>query len=133
MKQRIIYILGAVLAVAALSSCKKNFLERPPLSAVTDANFYKTDEQVMAATAPLYNAVWFDYNDQASWQIGDYRGGTAFDAWYDYNNSRFNTTADNQQNQNAWRAFFNVVGQSNLAIVNINRYAGAGVSDQAKR
>jgi starch-binding outer membrane protein, SusD/RagB family len=133
MKQRITYMLGAVLAMAAFSSCKKDFLERPPLSAVTDANFYKTDDQVMAATAPLYNAVWFDYNDQASWQLGDYRGGTAFDAWYDYNNSRFNTTADNQQNQSAWRAFFNVVGQSNLAITNINRYAGAGVSEQAKR
>src|SRR5688500_14796063 len=63
MKQRIIYFIGVVLAIASLSSCKKNFLERPPLSSITDANFYKTDEQVMAGTAPLYNVVWFDYND----------------------------------------------------------------------
>jgi hypothetical protein len=133
MKQSFRYILGAVLAVAALSSCKKNFLERPPLDRVTDAKFYQTDEQVAAATAALYNVVWFDYNDAASWQIGDFRGGTAFDAWYDFANSRFNTTADNAHNQNAWKAFFNVVGQSNLAITNINRYAGPGVSEQAKR
>ncbi len=127
------HVLGVLLSVATLSSCKKNFLERPPLSAITDANFYKSDEQVMAATAPLYNAVWFDYNDQASWQLGDFRGGTAFDAWYDNANSKFNTTPDNQHNQSAWRAFFNVVAQSNMAIFNINRFAGPAVSENAKR
>ena len=125
--------MGLALAATTFSSCKKNFLERPPLSSITDAKFYQTDEQVAAGTAPLYNAVWFDYNDAASWQLGDFRGGTAFDAWYDNANSKFNTTADNQYNQNAWRAFFNVVAQSNLAITNINRFAGPAVSAQAKR
>ena len=129
--KRIIYFLGVVLAVTTLSSCKKNFLDKPPLSAITDANFYKTDEQVMAGTAPLYSTVWFDYNDAASWQLGDFRGGDAFDAWYDNANSKFNTTPDNQYNQNAWRSFFIVIAQSNLAIVNINRYAGPAVSPQA--
>lgn len=133
MKKRIIYFLGVALAMTSFSSCKKNFLDRPPLSSITDAKFYQTDEQIAAGTAPLYNAVWFDYNDAASWQLGDFRGGTAFDAWYDNANSKFNTTADNQYNQNAWRAFFNVVAQSNLAIVNINRFAGPAVSAQAKK
>ena len=127
------YLLVALIAIATLPSCKKNFLEKPPLSSITDANFYKTDEQLAAATAPLYSTVWFDYNDAASWQLGDFRGGSAFDAWYDNANSKFNTTADNQYNQNAWRAFFNVVAQSNLAIVNINRFAGTAVSAQAKK
>ena len=130
--KRIFYFLGVLLAAATLSSCKKNFLEKPPLSSITDANFYKTDDQVRAGTAPLYNAVWFDYNDQAAWQLGDFRGGSAFDAWYDNANSKFNTTPDNQHNQSAWRAFFNVVAQSNLAIYNINRFAGAAVSTEAK-
>lgn len=133
MKHRIIYFLGVLLTVATLSSCKKTFLERPPLSSITDVNFYKTDEQLRAATAPLYNTVWFDYNDQASWQLGDFRGGSAFDAWYDNANSKFNTTPDNQHNQSAWRAFFNVVAQSNLAIYNINRFAGSAVSAEAKK
>ena len=131
--KRIFYFLGVLLAAATLSSCKKNFLEKPPLSSITDANFYKTDDQVRAGTAPLYNAVWFDYNDQAAWQLGDFRGGSAFDAWYDNANSKFNTTPDNQHNQSAWRAFFNVVAQSNLAIYNINRFAGAAVSTEAKK
>ena len=129
----IIYFLGLLLTAATFTSCKKTFLDRPPLSAITDAKFYQTDEQVAAATAPLYNAVWFDYNDAASWQLGDFRGGSAFDAWYDNANSKFNTTPDNQHNQSAWRAFFNVIAQSNLAIYNINRFAGPAVSANAKK
>src|SRR5829696_8519092 len=127
------YFLGVLLSAAILTSCKKDFLDKAPLSSITDANFYQTDEQVMAATAPLYNAVWFDYNDAASWQLGDFRGGSAFDAWYDNANSKFNTTPDNQHNQSAWRAFFNVVAQSNLAIYNINRFAGPSVTANAKK
>ncbi|MGZ3851445.1 MAG: RagB/SusD family nutrient uptake outer membrane protein [Flavisolibacter sp.] len=130
---RIFYFLGVLLATATLWSCKKSFLDKPPLSSITDANFYKTDAQVMAGTAPLYSTVWFDWNDVASYQLGDFRGGSAYDAWYDNANSRFNTTPDNQHNQSSWRAFFNVVAQSNIAIININRYAGAGVSEQAKK
>jgi hypothetical protein len=128
-----IYCLAVLLTAAIVSGCKKNFLDRPPLSSITDANFYKTDDQVMAATAPLYNAVWFDYNDQASWQLGDFRGGSVFDAWFDNANSKFNTTPDNQHNQSAWRSFFNVVAQSNLAIYNINRFAGEAVSASTKK
>src|SRR5215218_3073759 len=130
---RIIYFLGLLLTAATFTNCKKNFLDRPPLSSITDAKFYQTDEQVMAATSPLYNAVWFDYNDAASWQLGDFRGGSAFDAWYDNANSKFNTTPDNQHNQSAWRSFFNVVAQSNLAIYNIGRFAGPAVSAEVKK
>lgn len=130
---RTIKSLGIFLVIVIFSSCKKTFLDQPPLSSITDANFYKTNEQVAAATAPLYNAVWFDYNDAASWQLGDFRGGDAFDAWYDNANSKFNTTADNQYNQNAWRSFFNVIAQSNLAIYNINRFAGPAVTSDAKK
>jgi hypothetical protein len=130
---RIVFILGVLSFTAVLSSCKKNFLDRPPLSSITDANFYKTDDQIRAGTAPLYNAVWFDYNDQAGWQLGDFRGGSVYDAWYDNENSKFNTTADNQHNQSAWRSFFNVIAQSNLAIYNINRFAGPAVSEGAKK
>jgi len=128
-----ISVFGICSTVITLSSCKKDFLDRPPMSSITDANFYKTDDQVRAGTAPLYNAVWFDYNDQAMFQLGDFRGGSAYDAWYDNANVKFNTTADNAHNGSSWRAFFNVVAQSNLAIFNINRFAGPDVTEGAKK
>ena len=71
----------------------------------------------MAATSLLYSQVWFDYNDKAMYNLGDFRGGTAFSAWNDRGNVLFNTTGDNGENGASWRAFFNVVAQSNLVYL----------------
>lgn len=131
-KHSIIYSV-AVLFTVALSACSKDFLDRPPKDAITDANFYKTDDQVLGATALLYSRVWFDYNDKASYNLGDFRAGTAFSAWNDRGNVLFNTTGNTPENGTAWRSFFIVVGHSNLAIQNINTYAGDGVSPAIKK
>jgi hypothetical protein len=127
------YYISLLLAVAALLSCKKEFLEKPPLSSVVDANFYKTDDQVLAGTSLLYSEVWFDYNDKAMYNLGDFRGGSAFSAWNDRGNVMFNTTGDNGENGASWRAFYNVVSQSNLFLYNIERYGGPGVSANIKK
>lgn len=119
-------------SIVILSACSDDFLERPPKDALVDASFYQTDDQVLAGTALLYSKVWHDYNDKASYNIGDFRGGSVFSAYNDLDNVRFNTTANTPENGAAWRAFFNVVGQSNLAIQNILKYAGAEVSPAVK-
>ncbi|KYP14275.1 MAG: hypothetical protein A1D16_17665, partial [Flavihumibacter sp. CACIAM 22H1] len=128
----ILYSVVLLLAVL-ISACSKDFLDRPPLDSITDGNFYKTDEQVLAATSLLYSKVWFDYNDKASYNLGDFRAGTAYSAWNDRGNVLFNTTGVTPENGTAWRSFFIVVGQSNLAIQNINKYAGDGVSATVKK
>ena len=87
----------------------------------------------MAGTASLYNKVWFDYNDKAYYNLGDFRSGTAYSAYNDRGNVLFNTTAENGENNASWRAFFNVVAQSNMAIYNINTYAGEAVSASVKK
>lgn len=126
-------ILGIVLPIAFLSGCKKEFLERPPSDAIVDANFYKTDEQLAAATALLYNKVWFDFNENPKFSIGDIRAGTAFRGYNERANVEFNTTDITPENRRAWQSLFTVVGQSNLVIANVNRYAGAEVTEQAKK
>jgi starch-binding outer membrane protein, SusD/RagB family len=126
-------ITGFAFGMIFLQGCKKDFLEKPPLSSIVDANFYKTDEQVLAGTSLLYSQVWFDYNDKAMYNLGDFRGGTAFSAWNDRGNVLFNTTGDNGENGASWRAFFNVVGQSNLFLYNIEKYGGSAVSPAIKK
>jgi len=121
-----------LLPILLLFGCSKDFLNRPPKDAIVDAGFYKTDAEVLAATSLLYNKVWFDYNDKASYNLGDFRAGTAFSAYNDRGNVLFNTTAENAENGASWRAFYIVVGQSNLAIHNINTYSGSGVSVEIK-
>ena len=130
---RIKYFTYLMVAIIVLAGCKKSFLEKPPESAVVDANFYKTDDQVLAATSLLYSQVWFDYNDKAMYNLGDFRGGTAYSAWNDRGNVLFNTTGDNGENGASWRAFYNVVAQSNLAIYNINRYGGEAVTPRVRK
>ena len=127
------YFIGLVILVTIFTSCKKDFLVKPPTDAIVDANFYQTDEQILAGTASLYNRVWFDYNDKAYYNLGDFRAGTAYSAYNDRGNVLFNTTAENGENNASWSAFFKVVAQSNMAIYNINKYAGEGVSVSVKK
>jgi starch-binding outer membrane protein, SusD/RagB family len=122
-----------IFSILLIAGCSKDFLNRPPKDSIVDGSFYKNDAEVMAATALLYSQVWFDYNDKASYNLGDFRGGSAYSAWNDRGNVMFNTTADNGENGASWRAFFTVVSQANLAIQNIDRYAGAGVSPAIKK
>ncbi|MEO5590980.1 MAG: RagB/SusD family nutrient uptake outer membrane protein [Chitinophagaceae bacterium] len=124
---------AVLLTFVIICGCSKNFLEKPPSDSIVDASFYKTDDQVLAGTGLLYSKVWFDYNDKASYNLGDFRAGTAFSAYNDRGNVLFNTTGNTPENGSSWRAFFIVVGQSNLAIQNINKYAGDAVSPQVKK
>jgi hypothetical protein len=132
-KKHIKFACLSLVSIIMLSSCKKDFLERTPSDSIVDASFYKTDDQVLASTALLYNKVWFSYNDKASYNLGDFRAGTAFSAYNDRGNVLFNTTGDNGENIASWQSFFVVVGQSNLAIQNINKYAGDAVSPAIKK
>lgn len=125
-------VLGATLLLGGMVGCSEDFLDRPPLDAIVDANFYKTDDQILAASAPLYNIVWFAYNDKASHGIGDARGGTLTSGSYQLENVRFNTTGETAENGASWRAFYNVVAQSNSLINNIGSFAGEEVTDRIK-
>jgi hypothetical protein len=125
--------IAIFISIVILTGCSKDFLNRPPVDSITDANFYKTNDQVMAATALLYNRVWFDYNDKASYSIGDFRAGTVFNPWGQQGYVRYNVTGDDVDMYAGWNAFFTVIGQSNMAIQNINRYAGAAVTEPVKK
>ncbi len=122
----------ALLLSIFVISCSEDFLELPPESNLTDGDFYQNDSQVQAATATLYNLVWFDYNDKASYNIGDFRGGSYFDAWSDRDNVEFKTTPTTPENGTAWRSFYNVIGQANTTMYNVINNSGDAVSERVK-
>ncbi len=125
--------LTALAFCGMLSSCSKDFLNRPPEDAIVDANFYQSADQVLAGTAPLYNIVWFAYNDKASHGIGDGRAGILMSGSYQVENIRMQTTDVTPEVYSSWTAFFNVVAQSNMAISNITKYTAASVPDNIKQ
>lgn len=121
-----------VLFLSLLTSCTADFLERPPLDVPVDASFYQTDEQVLAGSALLYNQVWFAYNDNASYQVGDFRAGTMMSPYNYTDMVHFNTTANSPINYEIWKSLFITVGQSNTYIVNVNKFGGSEVSESVK-
>src|SRR5687768_2469228 len=125
-------LLSALAAFLMLSGCSEEFLNKPPQDRLVDANFYKSDEQVLAGTAPLYSAAWKSYVDKANFKLGDIRGGTVFRAWGDRDAVEFNITDVSEPNEQAYQAFFVVIGQANLAIHNINTFGGPAVSPEVK-
>ncbi|WP_116108937.1 RagB/SusD family nutrient uptake outer membrane protein [Lewinella sp. IMCC34191] len=125
--------LALSLLCGVIYSCSEEFLMVPPEDSLTDASFYTNDAQLMAATSTLYNLVWFDYNDKASYNIGDFRGGTTLDAWNDRDNVEFKTTASTIDNGVAWRAFFNVIGQANTTMLNIRQSESSELSEEVRR
>lgn len=121
------------ICLVALSACSKDFLNRPPEDAIVDVNFYKSSDQVLAGTAPLYNIVWFAYNDKASHGIGDGRAGVLMSGSYQVDNIRMQTTDVTPEVYSSWTAFFNVVAQSNMVINNLTKYTAASVPENVKQ
>ncbi|MBN8651336.1 MAG: RagB/SusD family nutrient uptake outer membrane protein [Cytophagales bacterium] len=128
--------LVTIVVVLILTGCAEDFLNRPPQDALVDASFYQTDDQLLAGTADLYSAVWKDYCDQANWKIGDVRAGVLYSPWATSSDIRdfttFNVTGLSAANVSAYRAFYQVIGQANTIIHNINLYAGASVTARIK-
>ena len=130
MNKHLIILLMAVLATA--TACKKDFLNRPPEDQLIADIFYKTADEVRAGTAPLYNIVWFDYNDKAALSFGDARGGNMIsndrDMFY-----RFAVPAtDVNTLLPAYKSFYKIIAQSNQTMYNIRNNAGT-VADDVKR
>ena len=118
--------------VFLLLSCSKNFLNRPPLSTVTSNNFYQTDDEIMAGTAPLYNIVWFDYNDKAFLAFGVARGGNLNSndrtAYIEFDPS----STDVSTLLPGYKAFYKIVAQSNLTMQNIVGATSSTATDTIK-
>lgn len=132
MKKTYYKIHIAAFLILVLTGCSKDFLNRPPEDAIVDANFYKSSEQVLAGTAPLYNIVWFAYNDKASHGIGDARGGNLMSGSYQVENIRMQTTDVTGEVYSSWTSFFNVVAQSNMIISNLSNYTSPQVPENVK-
>lgn len=127
-----IYLIALACTLFA-AGCSKDFLNRPPEDAIVDVNFYQTTDQILAGTAPLYNIVWFAYNDKASHGIGDGRAGILMSGSYQVDNIRMQTTDVTPEVYSSWTSFFNVVAQANQIISNLVTYTAPTVPENVKQ
>ncbi|CAG5068070.1 SusD-like protein [Dyadobacter sp. CECT 9623] len=127
-----IKILAAISTLMLLQGCSEEFLDRPPLDALTSGNFYKTDAEILAGTAPLYNIVWFDFNDKANMSFQEARAGNL--------NSNDRTayvkhavpSTDVNTLLPGYKSFYKIIAQSNNAFKAINEATGSTASAAVK-
>src|ERR1700753_2892752 len=122
---------GIVIPILLIfGSCKKSFLERPPLSQITVDNFYKSNSDLRLATAALYGgSPWFDWQYFPILGIGDVLSGNILQP---YNTNlvqltTFSITGGNEYVANTWRGMYKIVGQSNTVIKAITTQAADSI------
>lgn len=126
-------LIAAVGALILMQGCSEDFLDRPPLDALTSGNFYKTDDEILAGTGPLYNIVWFDFNDKANMAFQEARAGNL--------NSNDRTayikhaipSTDVNNLLPGYKSFYKIIAQSNNAYKAISEAAGSTASEAVKR
>lgn len=130
--RNIILPILIVLGGLSLSSCKDSFLDRVPENSYVADNFYASDEALEAATAPLYNRAWFDYNSRASMYLGSTRANDMYSPWGYPEFTTFHVTALDENLANAWKSFYSVITMANQVIADIKTKCTAEVSEGAK-
>jgi len=125
----VIFLL--TLAISFVSC--DDFLDHSPNDRVALDNFYQSSADLKTATAPLYNKVWFDFNDKFYFGLGDGRSNNLFAPYssYIYPFTTLTETALTDPLVAAWGSFYNVIGQSNNTINNI-RDRSINVSEAQK-
>lgn len=98
-----------------------DLLDVEPEDRITQENFYKTEADFNAATAPLYNKVWFDFNSKFYYGLGDGRSYNLYAPFSDYIYpfSDLTETGLTGPLVEAWASLYNVVQQSNNVIIGI--------------
>lgn len=131
MKNKIISAL-IVLAGICLSGCKDSFLDRIPGNSYVDGNFYASDDALEAATAPLYNRAWFDYNRRPIMYLGSTRANDFYSPWAFPEFTTFQVTALSEDLANAWKSFYSVITMANQVIDDVNTKCTADVTEESK-
>jgi len=134
MKRIKINIALLIISIFIISSCKKDYLNRPPLTGITTDNFYKSGSDLRLATAALYAQPWASWNNFPLLGIGDIMSGNMLQP---YNGdlvqlTTFSITPQNSNIAQAWQSFYNVVAHCNINIKAINTKMPDSVAVQSK-
>ena len=118
MKTKKIIYLFTIACSFFLFACE-DFLDTTPNDRITGTSL--TADNLPALTAPLYNKVWFDFNDKFFYGLGD---GMAYNlnapySDYIYPFADFSVTGLTGPLISAWSSFYQVIQQSNTVIKTI--------------
>lgn len=132
MKRKLV-IVTLLAATLGTTGCD-DFLDQTNNTNPNQETFFDSEEALDAATAPLYNYVWYTFNEKFYYGMGDGRANNITARWSDYiyPYTNLNETALSIGLEDAWGSFYSVIAQSNNTINNILDYATSGVSESAR-
>ena len=121
MKTKNIFYAVLLIALPLVWTSCSDLLDTAPEDLITKENFYKTEDDFKAATAPLYNKVWFDFNDKFYFGLGDGRSYNLYAPFSDYVYpfSDLSETGLTGPLVSAWGSFYVTIQQSNNVIIGI--------------
>src|SRR6185437_830959 len=128
-------IIIFLILAAAISGCKKGFLDRPSNSQISSNNFYKTTSDLRLATASLYGgSEWFQFHGTALLPIGDALSGNGYKGYYPDLDQLYTRTitAQNSIVSSGWTGLYNVIAQCNTVINAIQTIASSSISQTDK-
>ena len=112
-----IKFISLSLLVFWVSSCEKDFLDRPAEDSITLDDYYATDAQVAAATNVLYNRTWFLFQERAFFAIGEVGSGNMYSGSSDVSALRnFSMSSTDGELGNGWSSLWAIIAQSNSLI-----------------
>lgn len=131
MKTKNIFYRVLLIALPFVYTSCSDLLDVEPEDRITKENFYKTESDFQAATGPLYNKVWFDFNDKFYYGLGDGRSANMYAPFSDYVYPFTDLTETGLTGPlvSAWGSLYNVIQQSNNVIIGIT---GSTVSESVK-
>ena len=108
-------------SVLITTSCKKDFIERAPVSSVTIDNLYKTDKDYQDAVIGTYAALRDSYSTM--WQFGDIRGDDAFIYVSNQPSTQavdvFSINSSDGLLNTAWANYYIVINRANNVLTRI--------------
>lgn len=136
MKTTILKYTIALAGAVALTGCgaDDSFLDQTNTHQLAQDNFFDSDAAVSQAVLPLYNYVWYMFNDKSYYGMGDGRANNITAQYSDYIYPYTNFTESGASNglNDAWVSFYTIVAQANNTIVNIRDHSSSAVSQTAK-
>ncbi len=129
LKTKIIY--AALVFAGFLSSCSKDFLDRPSLSNINADNFYQTSGDLKLATAALYaGAPWGEWLYTSYLPVGEVLSGNMV-LGYNGDAAQYNSFSVTGLNGGviaAWKGMYKVAGQCDATINAINEKTPSSVA-----
>lgn len=128
MKTKNIIFSFVVTLALSLAACN-DFLDIKPNNLITGSSL--TADNLPSLTAPLYNRVWFDFNDKFYFGLGD---GMSYNLYAPYSDyvypfADLSVTGLTGPLVSAWASLYVVIQQSNKVIKSINE---SSASQEAK-